>query len=121
MNKERKEHYKNSSAPAASSAIDSAMIDWDPASLLVQTLMSTYADTFLLFYDEHGGDVICGVWNPALDTPRTFKQGLGFNSRIESSEDGKLQGIKVKANREAILNEIALLAGHMVENVEFRR
>ncbi|KAH8929973.1 Nrap protein [Atractiella rhizophila] len=91
------------------------VVGWDPVSEFVHTLMLVYSDSLLLFYDEHGGSVIRGLFNPTLDVPRDFRVNLDFTSRPEGEGSEKQ---KVVLNRGAILDQIRSLGGGLVTQVE---
>ncbi|KAN0064992.1 U3 snoRNP protein [Thecaphora frezii] len=83
----------------------------------IKVLMTHYADTFRLFYDDEGGCVVGGVWNPSLERPRQFKVALGFSSR--PAEEAKANA-NVALNRNAILAEIQRIGEGVVESIDVR-
>jgi U3 small nucleolar RNA-associated protein 22 len=83
-------------------------------------LQSLFDDTLRLFYDAHGGSVICGLWNPSLRTARPFKTLLGFASRPAAAVDGSKKA-SVVLDEEAVCAEITRLGAGLVTRVERRK
>jgi hypothetical protein len=81
---------------------------------------SLFDDTLRLFYDAHGGSVICGLWNPSLRTARPFKTLLGFASRPAAAVDGSKKA-SVVLDEEAVCAEITRLGAGLVTRVERRK
>lgn len=75
--------------------------DFDPAADYVELLRSTYGDSFRLYHDVHGGDVIGGIFNPKLSVQsRKFKVGLGFNSAPVGLGETTAQGAITAVERD---------------------
>ncbi|SPC64141.1 uncharacterized protein UHOD_05221 [Ustilago sp. UG-2017b] len=91
---------------------------FDPAESFLAVLRGLYSDSFRLYHDKHGGNVIGGLFNPSLDRERDFKVGLGFSSCPTSSKAEKKTQVQV--NKVAIMAEIERLGEGLVEKVEVR-
>lgn len=91
---------------------------FDTATEFVELLQDLYSDTFRLFHDEQGGDVIGGMWNPSLSKRRDFKVALGFNTMPVSLEDEASSSKRgVVLNKEAVLDEIRRLGSSLIREV----
>ncbi|PWN29957.1 Nrap protein [Jaminaea rosea] len=90
---------------------------FDAAASFVQLLRGLYSDSLRLYYDVNGGDVVGGLWNPALSQRegKRFKPRIGFNAM---PVDGKEGGENVKLNKEAVLAELERLGEGLVVRVE---
>lgn len=96
---------------------------FDTATEFVELLQNLYSDSFRLFHDEQGGDVIGGMWNPSLGRKRDFKVALGFNTMpiapATNDEESEAQSNKrgVVLNKAAVLDEIERLGKGMIQKV----
>lgn len=88
----------------------------DPVREYVELLQSIYGDTMRLFYDEHGGTVIGGLWNPSAAAAHPFKVLLGYSSVPLAGE----RSGRVTLNRAGILAEVERLGAGLVESIEAR-
>ena len=100
-------------------------VGYDPVELFIRDLEDIYGDAMVLFYDEDGGDVIAGLWDPQTEM-RAWKLKLGYSTipvvaaQKGASEDGEKQ-VDVQINKAAILNEIARLGGDMVVKIDVKK
>ncbi|KAF4578353.1 hypothetical protein EYR36_000160 [Pleurotus pulmonarius] len=108
---------------------------FDPAHLLFSDLRHIYADTFVVFRDPCGGDIIGGVWDPSVkDKPRPFRVLGGFSSTplsllktmpntdmdvdptSSTSSKGKEKDL-VALNCQSILSEIERIGQGLVKEI----
>ncbi|UZJ57076.1 hypothetical protein CBS101457_006396 [Exobasidium rhododendri] len=82
----------------------------------VQLLSSLFLDSMRLYYDDNGGIVIGGLFNPSLSRPRAFRVGLGFNS-MPCDDTGK----EITLNKKDVLAEIERLGSGIIQRVEWQR
>ncbi|WFD04982.1 U3 snoRNP protein [Malassezia vespertilionis] len=102
--------YKNLAALRRSVYGSDVRADFDPVRAYVQLLLALYPGTFTLFYDEHGGTAIGGLWNAKKKARHPFKVLLGHSSRPVAGSD-------VVVNRPAILAEVQRLGHGLVERI----
>lgn len=100
-------------------------VGYDPVQLFIRDLQELYGDAMVLFYDEDGGDVVAGLWDPQTEK-RGWKLKLGYSTmpvvskhKDEGGESEKV--VDVKINKVAILNEIARLGGKMVVKIDVKK
>jgi len=107
-----KSKYRNFQ-PFSSSSIQAGL---DVGREFVQVLESLYLDSMRLYFDHLGGAVIGGLFNPSLGKPRSFRVGLGFNSKPvdEKTKD-------VVLNEKDIIAEIERLGSGIVDRVEWQK
>ncbi|WWC91505.1 uncharacterized protein L201_006451 [Kwoniella dendrophila CBS 6074] len=91
-------------------------IGFNPIERYVEELIKIYGDSILFFYDNNGGTIISGIWNPSKINSRSLKAFLGYNSKPVESES-----TLITINQEAILAEISRLGKGMIEKIERRR
>lgn len=115
-------------ANAVAKPIDEELIGFDPVSLFVQELKATFGNNIMFFYDSDGGDIIGGVWNPqAANQATSWRLKLAYSTKPAEKEkkrksaDGEESEGLVVLNKEAILNEISMLAGKLVKKVTVNR
>lgn len=104
---------------------DSSMTGFDPADLYLEELQRVYGDATLFFYNRAEQDVIAGLWSPHT-MRRRLKVNLGWSSvpmsgSHTSGGSGEEEGAEVRANKEAMLAEMARLGGDLVRSVEAQR
>jgi U3 small nucleolar RNA-associated protein 22 len=94
-------------------ATDIETIGYDPVQLLVSELQETFRDSVVLFYNSDKRDVIAGLWAP--QTRRSWKLKLGYSSIPVGKND------ECDLNKDAILNEIARIAGNLVSRISVKK
>jgi U3 small nucleolar RNA-associated protein 22 len=119
--------YKNLQLQMQPEARDVETVGYAPVSLFVEELREVYGNAVIWFYDEEGGDVVSGLWNPAATGKRGWKVRLG-TSTVPVAVKGKASkgdeggegngGVDVVVNEAGILNEIARLGGDLIDKVE---
>lgn len=88
---------------------------------LVRILESLYLDSFRLYYDELGGTVIGGSFNPSLtSSPKPFRVGLGFNSQ-PAANSSNVDSRNVVLNRRSIIEEIDRIGRGLVSNITWQK
>ncbi|WWC71798.1 uncharacterized protein I206_105757 [Kwoniella pini CBS 10737] len=100
----------------SSSSSEQIRIDFNPIESFVHDLKRLYGDSVLWFYDNNGGVVVGGIWNPAKEGARNLKAFLGYNSIPVKSES-----TLITINKEAILAEISRLGKGMIQTIERRK
>ena len=85
-----------------------------PVSAFVEELRRRYGSNVILFYNESGGAVIGGLWNPQAG-PRSWKVKAGY-STIPMEHSGEEVG-KMTINKPAILHDIAKLGGDLISKI----
>ncbi|WWC64350.1 uncharacterized protein I303_106960 [Kwoniella dejecticola CBS 10117] len=96
-----------------STSSDETRIGFNPIESFVEDLRRIYGDSILWFYDNNGGVVVGGIWNPAKDSARSLKAFLGYSSVPVKSES-----TLITINKDAILAEISRLGKGIIERVE---
>ncbi|XP_025078491.1 nucleolar protein 6-like isoform X2 [Pomacea canaliculata] len=93
------------------------MLDFDPASLLIEELKSAYGEMGLIFHDQFGGDVIGILWKPGVMEEKEFKvpNMTARKPAISESSD-----IALTLNLEAIADDIRVLGGDLVSRVDVK-
>ncbi|KZZ90941.1 pre-rRNA processing protein Utp22 [Ascosphaera apis ARSEF 7405] len=82
----------------------------------IDELQTLYGQTILWFHDTRGGKVIGGLWNPLAAKDRPWSLKVGFSTMPKASESEELI-----LNKNAILNEIALLGSDLLQSIEINR
>ncbi|KIY51281.1 Nrap protein [Fistulina hepatica ATCC 64428] len=92
---------------------------FDPASMLYRDLKRIYSNSCKLFHDPLGGDIIAGIWDPALLSPREFRVLGGFSS-MPSETEGKSDKRRamVALNQRAILSEMKRIGQHLIQSIQ---
>ncbi|KAJ4365624.1 U3 snoRNP protein [Neocucurbitaria cava] len=85
--------------------------------LFAQELLEVYGDAVLWFWDPQSLDKIVGLWNPVVTGQRSWKVKAGWNSEPVAKKDG----VDIKANKVAIVNEIRRLGGELVKDIEVKQ
>ncbi|TID14231.1 Nrap protein [Venturia nashicola] len=99
------------------STIDNDIVGFHPVRLFIEDLEKCFGVALVLFWNEDGGDVVAGLWNPQMDG-RGWKLKLGYSSMpVTKEKDGE---VFAYLNKEGIVNEIARLGGELVKAVEMR-
>jgi U3 small nucleolar RNA-associated protein 22 len=122
--KETNGEFKNLQLQLGTSKVDSETVGYNPYQLFLRELKLAFGQALVFFYDENGGDVIAGLWNPQTET-RAWKLKLGYSTKpvkapsigVEEVEGG---GPLAQVNKAAILNEIARLGGDLVSKIEVK-
>jgi len=77
-------------------------------------------DAAVLLHDLHGGPVIAGLFNPALDKAREWRVMPHSLPMILVPVQGKKKH-KVKLDRAGVLSEISILGGELIRSVEMAK
>ncbi|KAI5283380.1 hypothetical protein KEM54_002173, partial [Ascosphaera aggregata] len=89
----------------------------DAIKLLITELQHLYGHTVLFFHDGHGGKVVGGLWNPSTTKDQSWSLKIGYSTVPKTSESKDLLSL----NKSAILNEIAILGGDLIQKIEVNR
>lgn len=84
--------------------------------LFAQDLREVYGDAILWFWDPETLDVIVGLWNPVVTGQRSWKVKPGWNSEPVKRKEG----VDIRVNKAAILNEIRRLGGDLIREVRVK-
>ena len=97
---------------------DKSLVGLNPVRMYVDELRTLHGSNVIFFYNEQGGSVIAGLWNPQTG-PRPWKIGLQYNTMpVASSGDG--EGY-VSINKSATLHDITRLGGDMVSRIKVKK
>ncbi|KAF2814050.1 Nrap protein [Mytilinidion resinicola] len=113
--------FKNLQLQMQSEGRDVEAVGYAPASLFVEELKEVYGNTIIWFYDEEGGDVVAGLWNPLAAGKRGWKVRLGTSTvpvAGKAKASKRYGGVDAVVNTGGILNEIARLGGDLIEKIE---
>ena len=107
---QKKPVFKNLQIDAADNISE---IGADPVAVYVQQLRTLLGSNVLFFYDEWGGPLIGGIWNPCAN-PRHWKTNMTYSTMPlrKNGEDN------IVLNKQATLNDIARLGGDLVSKLE---
>ncbi|KAL2009261.1 hypothetical protein VTN00DRAFT_7455 [Thermoascus crustaceus] len=83
----------------------------------VQELQASYGHSMLLFHGDEHCNVVAGLWNPQMVTPKRWNLKMAYSTSPGPAIESKGSRDDVTINNLAILNEIARLGGAMVESV----
>lgn len=84
----------------------------------VQELQASYGHSILLFHGDEHCNVVAGLWNPQMVSPKSWSLKMAYSTTPGSSVEFKGSRDDVTINRPAILNEIARLGGAMVQSIQ---
>ncbi|XP_033110721.1 nucleolar protein 6-like [Anneissia japonica] len=93
------------------------VVDFDPTAYYLQELNEMYGEIALFFHDVYGGNVIAVVWKPNSFKPELFKI-LKVNARHCVQDASSPQGVMMKPNVEAIIEDFKTLGQGLVDRVE---
>lgn len=115
--------YKNLQLQAAS-VEERELVGYQPVTLFLAELKDVYGHAITFFYDENGGDVVAGLWNPGT-ARRAWKVKLDYStmpvSKKTKTANEEEDSVDVEINKEGILSEIARLGGDLVRKIEANR
>jgi U3 small nucleolar RNA-associated protein 22 len=81
-----------------------------------------YHQIILFFRGSESGSAVAGLWNPQAARPRNWCLKMGYSTRpVDVCKVAEGVGAEVTLNKEAILNEIAVLGGDIVEKIQVNR
>lgn len=85
----------------------------------VGELNRLYGQHIMFFHGDDRTKVVAGVWNPQIDKSKSFALKQGYSTcPAKSSHDAGGTEDEVTVNKTAILNEIALLGGNLVTEIQ---
>jgi U3 small nucleolar RNA-associated protein 22 len=122
--KETDGEFKNLQLQLGKSKADSETVGYNPNKLFLSELESVFGQALVFFYDENGGGVIAGLWNPQTET-RAWKLKLGYSTKPIKDSSVDTEGVEsgsvlAQVNKTAILSEIARLGGELVSKIEVK-
>ena len=94
---------------------DKTLVGYNPVQSFVEELRMLYDNNIVLFYNEQGGSVVAGLWNPQTWL-RPWKTNLQYSTMpvsVQAEEDPQ-----VTINKRATLHDIARLGGDMISRIE---
>lgn len=118
-----KAQYKNLQLQATS-AEERELVGYQSVTLFLAELKDVYGHAITFFYDENGGDVVAGLWNPST-ARRAWKVKLGYSTvpvfkKMKAAKEDE-DTADVEINKEGILSEIARLGGDIMRKIEVNR
>lgn len=98
---------------------DKGLAGFKPVQSFVEELKTLYGSSVLFLYNEHGGSVIAGLWNPQTG-PRPWKVNLPYSTMpvLSSEEEG---ADRIRINKAATLHDIARLGGDLVSRIDVKQ
>jgi U3 small nucleolar RNA-associated protein 22 len=119
--KGRKGKYRNLEVAEET---DADAVGFDPVREYLGDLEAVFKGVALFFYGASGdgGDVIAGLWRPAVKGKREWKVRLGWSS-VPIREKGEADGerkVMAELNTKAILKEIEIMGEGLVKEVKTR-
>ena len=97
---------------------DKSLVGYNPVRSFMEELRTLYESNLVFFYNERGGSVIAGLWNPQTG-PRPWKTNLQYSTipvTVQDEEDPQLT-----INTRATLHDIARLGGDMISRIEVKK
>ncbi|ORX40762.1 Nrap protein [Kockovaella imperatae] len=91
---------------------DEIRIAFDPALAFAQDIQRLYGDTLLVFFDQHGGQVIGLLWNPDKVPSRALKPFLGYSTKPSAGE-----AALVTLDKDAVITEIQRLGEGLIKSI----
>ncbi|KAK5049326.1 hypothetical protein LTR84_004255 [Exophiala bonariae] len=102
-------------------SLDIDSIGYDPVVLFIEDLKATFRNTALFFHDGHGGDVIAGLWRPAVVGKKEWRVRLGWSSvpvaAAAVEEDDGTDKAQCVFNKDAVLAEVSALGEGLVKQI----
>ncbi|KAL6709525.1 U3 snoRNP protein [Coniothyrium glycines] len=84
--------------------------------LFARELLEVFGDSLLWFWDPETLDSIVGLWNPMATGQRSWKVKPGWNSEPIKRKEG----VEIKVNKAAIVNEIKRLGGDLIKEIRVK-
>jgi len=101
--------------------LDLTTIGYDPVLLFVEDLKAVFGTAALFLYDDCGGDIIAGMWKPAVLGQKEWRVRLGWSSVpvpvIEGQDDGKQPCL---FNERAVLAEMSALGQGLIKYIKMK-
>jgi U3 small nucleolar RNA-associated protein 22 len=115
----KQEEFKNLSSQVGGS-------DEITGSQLVEAFLDDlnilYHQIILFFRANESANTIAALWNPQTTRPQNWCLKMGYSTRlVDSCTVAESGGAEVTINKNAILNEIAMLGGDIVEKIQVNR
>jgi U3 small nucleolar RNA-associated protein 22 len=99
-----------------SQSLDVELIGHDSMGLYVEDLKAVFGATALFFHDSHGGDVIAGLWKPAVLGKKEWRVRLGWSS-IPVSEEQEAGQDQCVFNKQGVLAEMSALGEGIIREI----
>ena len=96
---------------------DNSLVGFNAVQSFVEELRTRYDSNVVFFYNEQGGSVIAGLWNPQTG-PRPWKTNLQYSTMPVTVPDE--ESSQVTINKMATLHDIARLGGEMISQIEVK-
>ncbi|PVZ98639.1 hypothetical protein BB558_005354 [Smittium angustum] len=94
------------------------MVAFDPVSLLRRDLEQVYSKSAVFFHNVYGGNVIYGLWTPAVSDTDNKKLQLKANIGLNVAPSKK--DSKMTVNKDAILSEMFRIGDGLVSKIKTR-
>ncbi|OAP58639.1 hypothetical protein AYL99_07729 [Fonsecaea erecta] len=103
-------------------SLDVDSIGYDPVELYLRDLNHAFGSAALFFYDRHGGQVIAGLWKPAVLGRKEWRVRLGWSSVPVKTEGEAEEGKDMcMFNRGGVLAEMARLGEGLVREIKTKK
>ncbi len=96
---------------------DKSLVGFNPVQSFVEELRTLYDSNVIFFYNEQGGSVVAGLWNPQSGL-RPWKTNLQYSTMPVTVPDE--EEAQVTINKRATLHDIARLGGGMISRIEVK-
>ena len=106
--------FKNFQLPTQE---DKSLVGFNPVQSFVKELRTLFDSNVVFFYNEEGGSVVAGLWNPQTGL-RPWKTNLHYSTVPVTVPDE--EEAQVTINKRATLHDIARLGGGMVSRIEVK-
>jgi len=88
----------------------------------VDELNTLYRQIILFFRSNRNANSVAGLWNPQATRLQNWGLKMGYSTLpVDFCKDAEGAGVGVTLNKDAILNEIAMLGGDIVEKIQVNR
>lgn len=103
-----------------SRSLDIDSIGHDTVRLFVEDLEATFGNSALFFHDSHGGDVITGLWKPAVLGRKQWRVRLGWSSLPVAPAEDDDEKAQCVIHKQAILAEMSTLGEGIVKQIKVK-
>ena len=88
----------------------------------MEELNNLYRQIILFFHSNKSAKVVAVQWNPQAMRSRYWSLKMGYSPLpVDFAKDPAGTGVEFTLKKDAILNEIAILGGDIVEKIQVNR
>jgi U3 small nucleolar RNA-associated protein 22 len=88
----------------------------------IRELQACFSPNILFFHGDEQCDVIAGLWNPHTVKPKNWSLKMSYSTLPVALVEPEVKGSEdVYINQTAILNEIARLGAHFIEEIDVHK